>query len=195
MWMSIESLKRFEEAMETVAQRVARVTQALERHHVPYQVIDGLAVSAYVYQVDPDAVRATRDVDLVIRRCDLAGARTALEEAGFRFRQVLGVAMFVDQKKPSARSGVHLVFENEKVRPENAHPVPPLAPSPPRSHEGYRISPLESLVHMKLTSFRDRDRVHLRDLLEVGLITPEIERSLPADLLERLRQLKETPEG
>lgn len=30
--------------------------------------------------------------------------------------------------------------------------------------------PLEALVRMKLTYFRDKDRVHLRDMLRVGLI-------------------------
>jgi hypothetical protein len=29
---------------------------------------------------------------------------------------------------------------------------------------------LEALVRMKLTSFRDKDRTHLRDMLEVELI-------------------------
>ena len=32
----------------------------------------------------------------------------------------------------------------------------------------FRLLSLDALVHMKLTSFRDRDRVHLRDLIEVG---------------------------
>jgi hypothetical protein len=47
---------------------------------------------------------------------------------------------------------------------------------------------------MKLTSFRDKDRVHLRDMLDVKLISAEIENNLPPDLQERLRQLKETAE-
>ena len=195
MWMSFASLQRFEEAVETIAERVARVRAALERRQVPYEVIGGVAVAAWVVQADPEAVRATRDVDLVIRRSDLQRAREAIEEAGFSFRQVLGIPMFLDKEKPSVRGGVHLVFANEKVRPEYAHPVPALSEEPARSREGFRIAPLESLVRMKLTSFRDRDRVHLRDLLEVDLISPEIEGSLPSDLRERLEQLKETPDG
>ncbi len=195
MWMPFAALQRFEEAMETIAERVMRVTAALERHQVPYQVIGGVAVAAWVAQVDPEAVRATRDVDLVIRRSDLERARAAVEEAGFIFRQVLGIAMFLDKEKPRVRGGVHLRFENEKVRREDPHAVPPLAENPPRSQQGFRITPLESLVRMKLTSFRDKDRVHLRDLLDVELITPEIEKSLPPDLQQRLQHLRETPEG
>ena len=194
-WMSIDSLKRFEEAVETVHQRVLRVTSVLDRHGVPYEVIGGLAVAAWVSRVDPEAVRATRDVDLLIRRQDLERAKTALEETGFRFRQVLGLPMFVDLVKPSARSGVHLVFENEKVRPADAHPVPSMAEDPPRAPDGYRVTPLESLVRMKLISFRRKDQVHLEDLLDVELITPDIEKTLPQDLLARLEELKRTPEG
>jgi hypothetical protein len=195
MHSSVPSLTRFEEAVETVAERVRRVTAALERHGVPYEVIGGLAVAAWVARVDPEAVRATRDVHVVIRRSDLRRARSALEEAGFAFREVVGVAMFVDRQKPRVRGGVHLVFEKERVRREYAHPAPALAEDPPRSSEGFRIAPLESLLFMKLTSFRDKDRVHLRDLLEVGLISPEVERTLPPDLQERLRQLRESPES
>jgi len=194
MRISFASLERFEEAVETIAERVRRVTSALERHRVPYEVVGGVAVAAWVTQVDREAVRATRDVDLVIRRSDLPRARAALEDAGFSFRQVLGIPMFLDREKPRVRGGVHLIFESEKVRKEYAHPVPALSPEPARSPEGFRIAPLQSLVRMKLTSFRDRDRVHLRDLLEVNLISPEIERDLPPDLQERLRQLRETPE-
>jgi hypothetical protein len=47
---------------------------------------------------------------------------------------------------------------------------------------------------MKLNCFRDKDRVHLRDLLDVGLITPGIEESLPEVLRERLDNLKRNPE-
>ncbi len=194
-WMSFASLERWEKAVETVAERARRATAALERHQVSYEVIGGLAVAAWVASVDPEAVRATRDVDLVIRRQDLPRAQAAMEEAGFRFRHVAGISMFVDQIKPSARTGVHLVFENERVRPEDTYAIPPLAEDPPRAPDGYRILPLQSLVRMKLMSFRDKDRVHLRDLMEVDLITPEIEESLPPDLRERLEQLKQTPEG
>lgn len=192
---AIPSLARFEEAVETIAERVRRVTSALEHRGVPYQVVGGLAVAAWVARVDPEAVRVTRDVDVVIRRSDLERAKQALEEIGFEFRQVVGVAMFVDRAKPRVRGGIHLVFENEKVRKEYAHPVPALAGDPPRSQEGFRIAPVESLVCMKLTSFRDKDRVHLRDMLEVGLISPEVESKLPPDLQERLRQLKGSPES
>jgi hypothetical protein len=48
---------------------------------------------------------------------------------------------------------------------------------------------------MKLTSFRDRDRVHLRDLVDVGLVDATWLERLPADLASRLREILESPEG
>ncbi len=59
----------------------------------------------------------------------------------------------------------------------------------------FRVVALESLVRMKLTSFRDKDRMHLRDFLEVGLIDANwIERFSP-ELAARLQDLVDTPDG
>ncbi len=58
-----------------------------------------------------------------------------------------------------------------------------------------RTLPLEALVRMKLTSFRDKDRVHLRDMLDVGLIDASwLERFSPR-LRARLQELLDTPDG
>ena len=194
MWTTIDSLKRFEEAMETIAERVLRVSRALEKQGIPHEVIGGLAVAAWVFKADPDAVRTTMDVDLVVRRHDLEKIKGALEGIGFQFRHPLGIPMFVDEHKPKVKGGVHLLFENEKVRSDYLHPVPPLVENPPRADQGYRIAPLDSLIRMKLTSYRRKDQVHLDDLLSVGLITPEIEAALPTDLRARLQFLKDTPQ-
>jgi hypothetical protein len=43
---------------------------------------------------------------------------------------------------------------------------------------------------MKLTSYRLKDKVHIQDMDSVGLITPEIEASLPALLLQRLAEVR-----
>ena len=43
---------------------------------------------------------------------------------------------------------------------------------------------------MKLTSFRLKDKVHIQDMDGVGLITPEIEASLPEVLRQRLAEVR-----
>jgi len=53
---------------------------------------------------------------------------------------------------------------------------------------------LEALVRMKLTSFRDKDRTHLRDMLEIGLIGDSWTSRLGPKLGARLQQLIDTPE-
>jgi hypothetical protein len=50
-------------------------------------------------------------------------------------------------------------------------------------------------VRVKLTALRDKDRVHVRDLIEVGLVDRTWIDRLPSALGARLRQLIETPDG
>jgi hypothetical protein len=45
---------------------------------------------------------------------------------------------------------------------------------------------------MKLNSYRDKDRVHVRAMDAVGLITPVVEEALPADLHSRLQHIRST---
>ena len=58
--------------------------------------------------------------------------------------------------------------------------------------ENLLVASVADLVRMKLTSFRDKDRVHIRDLDGVGLITTEIEAALPDVLRERLARIRAT---
>ncbi len=184
---------RIERAVEKIRHRLERVTKALDQAGIPHAVVGGNAVQLWVAQIDETAVRNTRDVDILLRRGDLQRAIEALDEAGFVFRHVAGVDMFLDG--PSARPGdaVHLVFAAEKVRPEHVLPAPDIAEQ--ELIHDTRIITLEALVRMKLTSFRDRDRVHLRDLLEVGLLDAGWLSRLPEVLRGRLRELLDTPEG
>jgi len=50
-------------------------------------------------------------------------------------------------------------------------------------------------VRMKLTSYRDKDRTHLRDLISVGLVDASWPRRFPQELADRLQQLLDNPEG
>jgi hypothetical protein len=54
---------------------------------------------------------------------------------------------------------------------------------------------LDALLRMKLTSFRDKDRTHVRDLIDVGLVDASSVNRLPADLGSRLQELLDNPEG
>ena len=186
------SLERMVRAVEKVRIRLLRAATALEQAKVPYAVVGGNAVAAWVARVDDSAVRNTQDVDIVLRRGDLEAAKNALATAGFVYRHVKGVDMFLDGPEAKARDAVHVVFSGEKVRPEYLLPVPDVTDAE-RTPE-FRLLNLEPLVRMKLTSFRRKDQVHVLDLAEVGLVDETWLNRLPPELSERLRELLDSPD-
>lgn len=187
------SWERMIRAVEKVRDRLRRAAAALDKAGVPYAVAGGNAVAAWVSRVDEAAVRNTQDVDILLRRADLEAAKTAFAAAGFIFRHVKSIDMFLDGPDASARDAVHIVFAGEKVRAENLLPSPDVTES--EATETFRLVTLEALVRMKLTSFRDKDRTHLRDLLEVGLIDEGWRDRLPPPLQARFQELLDDPEG
>ena len=82
---------RMESAVERVRQRLQKATAVLEQAGLPYAIVGGNAVRIWVAQIDEAAVRNTRDVDILIRRNDLAAIRTALEAVGFIYRHMAGI--------------------------------------------------------------------------------------------------------
>src|SRR5215204_5015192 len=108
-------LERMVLAVERVRDRLLRAATALETAGVPYAVVGGNAVAAWVASIDPTAVRNTQDVDLLLRRADLDAATRALESAGFIRRHVAGIDLFLDGPDASARDALHVVLAGEKV--------------------------------------------------------------------------------
>ena len=180
----------FEDAVEQIIDVARSFAGALERAGIPCRVVGGLATFLHVRQVDPPSARLTRDVDVAIDRRHLDAIRAAVEAHGFVYRHAAGVDMFLVAENPTARSGVHLVFVGERVRPEYPELVP--ASDPVRTKEGILIAPVADLVRMKLTSYRLKDKVHIQDLDAVGLISPEIEAGLPNSLRQRLAEVRAT---
>ncbi len=191
--LGYRSWERTLRAVELVKSRLLRATAALETAGIAYAVIGGNAVAAWVGRVDRSAVRFTQDVDLLVRRADFDATEGALELAGFSDRHAARIGRFLDGPDAKARDAVHVIFAGERVRPEYALPAPDVIESEPS--EAFRVLRLDALVRMKLTSFRDKDRTHLRDLIGVGLVDPSWTASLPENLASRLQVLLDTPEG
>lgn len=192
-WSEQSLLDRMVTAVERVRDRLRRATVALEVAGVPYAVIGGNAVAAWVATVDPAAVRNTQDVDILLRREDLDAAERAMVAAGFVRWETSGVEMFLDGPDAGPRDAVHVIFAGEKVRPTSLAAAPDVTES--AKPETFRLVTLEALVRMKLTSFRDKDKTHLRDMLDVGLINASWPARFPADLAARLQSLIDTPDG
>jgi hypothetical protein len=133
------------------------------------------------------------DVDLLIDRADLPRAITALEAAGFIHSFTFGINIFVDGPQGKAREAVHILFAGEPVKPNDPAPAPELAAA--QTLDGYRIVDLDRLTVMKLTAFRLKDRVHLLDMIDVGLIDAATLDRIPAALRPRLEQLLANPDG
>ncbi len=179
----------FEERVEQIFDLAKLVEKIFSSARIDYRIVGGLAVYLYVEEVEPDAGRLTKDIDIAVRREDLGRIADAAKPFGLELRHVAGVEMLVRTAQPSARRAVHLVFSGEKVRPDYLSAAPHLGVA--QSIGGLRLIRLTDLVQMKLTSFRAKDEAHLVDLDEAGLITPEIEASLPMELAVRLARTRQ----
>lgn len=186
-------LDRMVHAVEQVRERLLRVSRALRGAGVTHVIVGGHAVAAWVATVDEGAVRNTRDVDILVRRTDFPAVRRALEAAGFVHRHAAGLDLFLDTPDGNPRHGVHVVFANEYVRAGEVSPSPDVSESSDMGE--LRVLNLDALVRVKLTAYRDKDRTHLRDLIDVGLIDRAWVDRLGGVLGERLRALLDTPEG
>ncbi len=180
-------------AMWRVEELLRKVTDALNAAKVPYAVVGGNAVADWVATVDEDAVRATKDVDVLTRRDCLPAMTQALTAIGLIPTEVMGVHMFVDKENPSPKRGVHVVIANEKIRAHYAHPAPDVTRAV-RSKAGFLVIDLQSLVAMKLQSYRPIDQAHLIDMFSLDLINDDVARALPPDLKTRFDEIRRKSE-
>jgi hypothetical protein len=175
-------------ALDEVTDRLERIARALEEAGVAYALVGGQAVALWVATKDPGAVRTTKDVDILLRRQDLPRARAAAATVALDYFEVAGVGMFLEQTDPNPRKAVHLLWSGEKVRPD--HDVhSPTVEERVLLQPGKHVVSLPGLVRMKLLANRDQDRVHLRDMIDVGLIQRDLVQDLPPELGGRLDAL------
>ena len=183
---------RMERAVEKVNERLRKTVRILEDANVPYAVIGGHAVRAWVAQVDEAALRTTRDVNILVRPSDFPALMDAMVAAGFHHRNTSGLDMFLEQPDASARDAVHVVLVG-KVERIGDEPNPDIEPWV-RAND-FRAIALETLVRMKLNAFHDKDRVHLRDMISFALIDSSWPARYPEPFRKRLQDLLNDPDG
>ncbi len=181
----------YESKVDQLTDVAHRLHRALTAAGISYQVVGGLAVFCHVDQIDPLAARLTRDIDIAIRREDLARIAAAVAPAGLRWRHVAGIDTLVDAEEPKARSAVHMVFAGEKVQAGYPAAVPEIG-APVVAPQGFLIAPVADILRTKLTRFGLKDQVHIQDMDSVGLITADLEEQLPELLRARLAQVRAT---
>lgn len=176
-------------AVERVQQRLRKVTAALDAAGVRYAVVGGNAVAAWVSRVDAGATRATKDVDLLVRRSDVPAITAVITKLGFAREDLRDLVLFIDPDEPSKKAGVHLVWAGEKIRPSYTV-LSPTVEEAVRDPEGFLVLDLPALVRMKLTSFRPVDQVHVADMMSVGLVDERVKAALPPELRLRLAHVE-----
>ena len=187
------SLARMVRAVEKVRIRLLRAVGALEASSIPYAVIGGNAVAAWVSRIDEAAVRNTQDVDILLRYDDFDRAKVAMESAGFIYRKAAGVQFFLDTPDGKFRDAVHILIAGRKVKPEYESAAPDVSDS--ERGEEFQVVSLHALVEMKLNSFRRKDQTHLMDMLEIGLIASTWPNRFSTPLAARLQELIDDPNG
>ena len=184
--------KRIGESMDRVELRLRKAIAILETTGIPFAIVGGNAVRIWVAQVDPGAVRATNDVDVLIRPENLEQVKQVMADNGYHYRKAAGLDMFLEGKDDSVRYAIHVVLANRMVKQDDYESNPDVEPS--EYGDGIRTLPLARLVRMKLNSFRLKDRVHLLDMIDVGLLDESRIVRFPKPLGERLRSLIENPD-
>lgn len=179
------------EAVEFVEQLLARMSKAVEAAGIEYAVIGGHAVAAWVATIDAGAVRATKNVDILLDRSDWPRVSELLMDHGFLPVEIHGVYMFVDATNPNPKTGIHVLMANELVRPHETHPSPGLSDRV-RLGGDYYVIDLPNLVEMKLQANRRVDQVHIEDMLRTGVLRQSLIEQLPADLRKRLDHIRAT---
>lgn len=188
-----DTIERMERAVNQVKLRLRKAVEALEAGGVPYAVVGGNAVAAWVTQVDPGSERFTRDVDILIDRDQLPTVIAVMEAAGFEYANTSGVDLFIEKPDGRPSDGIHLLYAGEKVKPEYGTTAATMAET--EKGPEFQVVSLEALVRMKLESNRRKDQTHVDDMIGVGLIDQSWTSRFPPHLAERLQHILDTPDG
>ena len=185
--------ERMTRAVQRVKERLLTTCHALEVAGVEHAVIGGNAVAAWVATADEGATRNTQEVNLLVRRDDFPTVVRLMDAAGFDHVPSNRHGSFVDRPDGKLRSGVFFTFAGEFVRPDD--PLPTAQLSERVRGAKFWLIALEPLVRMKLTAWRSKDMVHIRDLIGVGLIDDTWPDRFPPVLADRLREILADPDG
>ncbi len=112
----------------------------------------------------------------MVRRDDLPKISKAVEPFGLIYRHVAGVDMLVQAGQSPGRRVVRLMCTSELSA---AHVV-----------KGFPTMPLESALCIMLQRFGALDRMYVRDIDIVGLISAEMEAGLSDSLHARLLEIR-----
>lgn len=94
---------------------VRNVSAALDAAGISFAVIGEIAVAGWVATGGEDAVRATKDVDLLVRPGDMAAIDAAVEPLHLHVDKAGGIPVLLDRDDPKRSARVHLSYANEEA--------------------------------------------------------------------------------
>jgi hypothetical protein len=196
--LGLPSWDRMMRAVDKVKEGLRTTTAALEKAGIPYAVCGDFAVAAWVGRVDKSAVRTCAQVEVVVRRADYAAIEAALLGAGFipRFpgpTDKSSLITFLTEPGGRVCDAVLVILAGEKLMRDRSLPTPDVHES--ELIEGTRVLSLEALVRMELATPTALHGMRLRDLMDVGLVDASWRGRVPAELLPRLQEILDTPDG
>ncbi len=107
--------------------------------------------------------------------------------------ELLDIDTFIDGPHGKPSGGIHFLYAGEKVRRDDDYNLPEIDQS--ERAVQFQVVSLDALLLMKLTSYRLKDKVHILDMIGVGLIDATWTARLPPSLAARLQQLLDYPNG
>lgn len=169
-------------------QRARHASNMLRDAGIAHAIIGGLAVHAHVFEIDGGIAHCHSNVDVLLNRADELRAARALKSAGITS---VDLKALLQSERPPQCTDIRFVWAGEQFSKRDLYPAPPLDGAwifP--STLDYNCLTVFPLLAMKLSSYRIIDIVHIQDLIEVHLISPEFERRLPQELRARLEDVK-----
>lgn len=188
--MAIETLPPLFQKMldkeRRLLERKLLVSSEFDKNGIPYTIIGGNAVNAYLVEAGSLGV-STRDLDILLRNNDLERAERVLADHGFRHRRTIMGDVFLDPKSKKVEDAVHVLLAGEKVKSSDPVPAPDVSESIRIDNISYPN--INALLRMKLTANRNKDKAHIDLLIEHGLVNMDEIAKLPAPLGARLLDL------
>jgi hypothetical protein len=185
---------RMDRAVRLVEERVDRSTTALSSLGIAFAIGGSNATAIWIASVDESDVRQARNVELIVDRDEIKRVEIALSQAGFVRAVRNDNVRFIDEPDGRWRDAIELTFGGEQISckcPRLRCPVP----SDHAIVNGKRVLELRRLVEFQLARYRLDDRVDLHDMIDVGLVDETWLPALPFEVVGRLQELLDNPDG
>jgi len=187
------SIEQLNAVMRDGRKQLDQAVESMTAADVPFALIGGKAVAAWIISADGVNDLGLRPIDLLIHERDADRALAALDIFGYAHRKYRTQILLRNSDKSWDRGAIRLAYAGAQVRPEDLRPLP--TPEQSCLVEGYRCLELPTLVEMLLAQFRIIDKAHVRSLAENDLVNADWLDRIDPTMAKRLKAILEDPHG